>query len=388
MSTGFDINTASPEERAATIACAEPGCTFKQHSLISHLKSHGLTVEEYQAKHPGAEVLSPLGKKVWNEHVSETTAKPSAGAPVQVDSMKTFGIGFGKTGKEAKMLKGYAGYTADDGVPKIDEHYAFQEAVTRDVIMGCMAGGRIYASGPTGSGKTTLFEQIAARLGKPFYRFQFHGEMEPTEMYGNWTVGANGEMIYLYSGLALAMRQPSIICLDEFDSGNPPVTAIANALLEGNPLILPNKGGEKIIPHPDAIFVATGNTNGMGDETGLYASTSAQSFATMNRFQMFVTIGYMPAKDEIDLVKRIYGAKGMPDVQIQDMVKVANLVRDGFVGNKITAVMSTRQLLTWAKWLGMTGDPARSFQLAFSNQLGAVDKAVVLELYQRVYGSR
>jgi cobaltochelatase CobS len=339
-------------------------------------------------KHPNSEVLSPLGKKAWNEQIAViATNGPRAASPVQVDSMKAFGIGFGKSGKEAQMLKGYAGFTPDDGVPNVEEHYAFQEQVTRDVIMGCMAGGRVYASGPTGSGKTTLFSQIAARLGRPFFRQQFHGEMEPTEMYGQWTVIA-GEMVYLYSGIGNAMQLPSIICLDELDSGNPPVSAIANALLEGNPLVLPNKGGEKIHPHPDCIFVATGNTNGMGDETGLYASTTTQSFATMNRFQMYVTVNYMQASDEIALLKRIYGAKGMPDVQINDMVKVANLVRDGFVGNKITAVMSTRQLLHWAKWLGMTGDPARSFQLAFSNQLGAVDRAVVTELYQRVYGSR
>lgn len=155
---------------------------------------------------------------------------------------------------------------------------------------------------------------------------------------------------------------------------------------------LRNKGGEKIWPHKDCLLSATGNTNGMGDDTGLYASTTVQSFATMNRFKMFVEINYMmfveinymAAEDEQKVLANVF--PNLPGKIAEEMVKLANLVRDGFVGGNLTCVLSTRQLINWAEWVTMTGDVRRSFNLAFWNMLGETDRKVVDELYQRVWG--
>jgi cobaltochelatase CobS len=308
---------------------------------------------------------------------------------VSVESKEAFGIGFGKDGSKNKEIRAYKGFTRAHGVPDIDKYYVFQEEITRNMLMGMMAGGLIYMHGPTGSGKTTLPEQFAARTGRPYYRQQFHQEMEASELTGTWTVVEGGHMMFLYSGLAEALKLPSVIVFDEFDSGNPAVTAIAQALLEGKPLVIANKGGEHIDKHPDCMIVGTGNTNGMGDETGLYTSTTVQSFATMNRFQMHLPVDYMPAELEIGLLEKMFGeTKSLPTEIIKKMIKVANLIRDGFTTQKISGVMSTRQVVYWAKWLCMNGDVGRSFALSFANQLGAADRAVCDELFQRVFGER
>ncbi|KAA0573413.1 Hint domain-containing homing endonuclease [Azospirillum sp. Sh1] len=230
---------------------------------------------------------------------------------------------------------------------------------------------------------TTWFEQFAARTGRPFWREQMFREKEPVELTGLWVVNDRGAMEYMYSGLVKALQQPSIICFDEYDSGNAVVTAMCNALLEGKPLILGNKGGEKIWPHPECIMVATGNTNGMGDDTGLYASTSVQSFATMNRFRMFVKIDYMPEEKEREVIKRVFPK--LPEGRVKNIAKVAKLVRDGYIGGKVSCPLSTRQVLNWADWDMSTGESGRSFRLAFVNQLNETDAKVVGELYQRVY---
>ncbi|MDX5368503.1 MAG: AAA family ATPase [Alphaproteobacteria bacterium] len=367
-----------------TVECRE--CGFRAHSLYGHIgEAHDMTPDEYQAKHEGAKLLSELGKKVFEANMKKSGPHVSY-KPKGYDSMSVFGVGFGKDGDDAKPIPGYEGFTRDDGVPAADPYYVFPSDVSRDVLLGIATGAKIYAKGPTGSGKTSLFEQIAARLGRPFWRQQFHQEMEPVELLGTWTVGENNEMVYLYSGLAEALRVPSIICLDEFDSGNPGVTAIANALLEGKPLVLTNKGGEKIYPHDGCVIVATGNTNGMGDETGLYTSTAQQSYATMNRFNMTVVVDYMKAETELEILKRMFGERKLPEQFMRDIVKVANMIRDGFIGNKITVPISTRQVIAWANWLLMSGNARRSFNLAFANQLGQVDRGVVEEIYQRVFG--
>lgn len=380
MNNAFAFNEVSQE----TIECRE--CGHKAHSLIGHLDSeHGLSPDQYQTKHSGAPLLSVLGQAVFEQEMGVSPTGPTNIEQVDVDSIDAFNVGFGKNGDMRKSVIGYKGFDKKaDNIPDVDPHYVFQSDVTRNFLLGMIKGGKIYLLGPTGSGKTTLPEQYAARTGRPYFRQQFHQEMEPSELLGTWTVTEGGEMAYLYSGLALAIQKPSVVVLDEYDSGNPAVTAIINGLLDGYPLVLANKGGEMIKVHKDCLLVATGNTNGMGDDTGLYTSTTVQSFATMNRFKMFLPIDYMSADDEVGLLRSIFPK--MPENEARDMVKVANLVREGFKGGKISAVLSTRQLINWGEWFYMTADPERAFNLAFAHQLGVTDNGVVMQLFQRVFG--
>lgn len=385
--SAFDIAKADPALAANKVKCAV--CGHEDHSLFGHIKqAHAMYPEDYAKAYPGHQLLSEMGRQIYSTMAPSGAATTTALIVEQEhDSMAVFGVGFGPASDKPKGIRGYAGYRKEDGVPDIDPHYIFQKDITRDVLMGVMASGtKINLIGPTGSGKTTLPEQIAARLGRPFERVQFHGEMESAELTGTWTVGDGGQMIYLYSPLAQALQKPSFIVLDEFDSGNAVVSAIANAVLEGKPLVLSNKGGEKIWPHKDCVIFATGNTNGMGDESGLYASTSVQSFATMNRYAMTIPVDYMKKEDEEALLTRIYPK--VPAAEVRDMVKVANLIREAFVGGKLSVVLSTRQLVFWGRWLSMTGDQKRSFHLSFANMLGNVDKHVATELFQRVFATR
>jgi cobaltochelatase CobS len=373
-----------PELMKNQVKCAE--CGFEGHVLHTHvLNAHAMSPEDYAKKHPGSKMLSPLGEQI----LAKELRRPDAAIEYKVtdvDSMAVFKIGFGKGGGTPKPIRAYEGFNFEHGVPLKDDHYVFPKDLTRDMLMGIMAGGLIYITGPTGCGKTSIYEQIAARTGRPFFRQQFHGEMEPAELTGTWIVNEHQTFEYMYSGLAKAIQLPTLVVFDEFDSGTPVVTAIANGLLEGKPLVLNNKGGEKIYPHKDCILVATGNTNGMGDDTGLYTSTTVQSFATMNRYRMFLNMDYIAEEDEIAMLKSRFPK--IPENTIGEMVKVANMIRAGFKEGKITAVISTRQLVNWGMWLTMNGEPGRSFKLAFQNQLSKMDSDVVAQLYQRVFASR
>lgn len=369
-------------DRSQTVKCCV--CGHEGHSLLAHIRdAHNMSEAEYISKFPGEKLLSPLGELAYNQLATKRVGIEV----VERGSVELFGVGFQRSSgfKTSKPIKTFVGFTHDDGLPAVDPHYVFPAEISRDMLLGMAMGGRIYIKGPTGSGKTTWLEQYAARTGRPFCRIQFHGEMEPSELTGMWFVNEKGVMEYMYSGLVTALRQPSVIVFDEYDSGNPVVTAIANALLEGKPLVLSNKGGERIWANPDTLICATGNTNGMGDETGLYASTGVQSFATMNRFQMFIELGYMDAKDEAAVVSKHY--PGLPADIVADMCRVANLVREGFVANTITCVLSTRQLLNWAKWVSLKGEIGDSLKLAFGNQLGEVDRKTVMDIAQRVFGA-
>ena len=86
------------------------------------------------------------------------------------------------------MIEGYG----DDGHPRIpvQKDYVFRREPLRDVLafLGDAQGDGLFVTGPTGSGKTSLILQVAARLNWPVHAVTCHGRMELTDLLGQFTV--------------------------------------------------------------------------------------------------------------------------------------------------------------------------------------------------------
>jgi cobaltochelatase CobS len=367
------------QKNAPMVTCMV--CGENHHLLHRHLRDiHGMSPADYSATFPGAPLASSLGEILMRR--SRPFVLPKK---IDVDSISAFGIGIGVNSDQPIKLLGYSGYENHPSglpVPKVDPDYVFDNSM-RDLMMAIAAKAPVYILGPTGCGKTSLAEQYAARTGRPFACVSFNRGMEPADLIGSWMVDGNRRMIWSHSQFAIAIQHPSVVVFDEYDSGNPGVTAIANRILEGQPLVIPQTG-EHIYPHPELIFIGTGNTNGMGDETGLYASTTVQSFATMNRWAMTIKRDYM--SKEIEKKVLMNHAAGMPEDTIDRLITYANKVREAFKAGSISAVLSTRQLLNIVTWLRMSRNVTRAHQLGFTNSLGDSDLAACEEIFQRILG--
>lgn len=230
---------------------------------------------------------------------------------------------------------------------------------------------------------TTVFEQYAARTRRPFAPIQLHAQMEASELTGTWVINANGQMTFQHAMLPIMMRLPSIIVLDEFDNANPAVTPVLNAVLADKPLVIPQTG-ERIVRHPLCRIVGTGNTAGMGDQTGLYNSTAQQSFATMNRWQMFMEMTYIDPASEARMLKARFTE--VPVVLVDKITDFARQIREAFIGGQCSVVLSTRQLIHWLQWFDLTGELPDSYGYAFSNILHGSDRVFCDNLFQRVFG--
>jgi cobaltochelatase CobS len=134
-------------------------------------------------------------------------------------------------------------------------------------------------------------------------------------------------------------------------------------------------------PHENFRFVATGNTNGSGDDTGLYQGTQIQNAANYDRFGMVLEATYMqPELESAILVQRSRIQKKNAD----QLVDFANRVREAYKNKEIASTISPRCLidaadigLRRANWrLGVT--------LSFINKLSAVDRAVVDGVASRI----
>jgi cobaltochelatase CobS len=139
-----------------------------------------------------------------------------------------------------------------------------------------------------------------------------------------------------------------------------------------------------IRPDPNFRLFATANTVGLGDTSGLYHGTQAINQGQMDRWNIVVGLNYLPAKTEREIV----GAKvsGIAKDLIADMVKVADLTRQGFVNGDISTVMSPRTVITWAQNTGIFKDPGFAFRLSFLNKCDETERVLVAEYYQRVFG--
>ena len=79
--------------------------------------------------------------------------------------------------------------------------------------------------------------------------------------------------------------------------------------------------------------------------------------------------------------------EGMNEKLVADMVKVADLTRQGFINGDISTVMSPRTVITWAQNTAIFKDPGFAFRLSFLNKCDETERMLVAEYYQRVFGT-
>lgn len=243
-------------------------------------------------------------------------------------------------------------------IPKSDSAYVFTKDVVRDIRAFLMAPGSdaLYITGPTGSGKTSGVLQMAARLNWPVQQVTAHGRMELSDLIGHHTLvstapGQAPVMQFVYGPLPTAMKNGHILLINEIDLVDPAELSGLNDVLDGRPLVISQNGGEIVVPHPMFRVIATGNSAGGGDATGLYQGVQMQNLAAMDRYR-FMHVGYPSADVEKSIIKQ--AVPSIPEAVAERMVAIANRVRDLFMGSatdngELTVTMSTRTLVRWAK---------------------------------------
>lgn len=313
--------------------------------------------------------------------------------PLQPASLDAGLVFSGKA--SGRLIQGYAKPSAY--TPAVTPDYLFHES-SRDIVVWLMnPADPLYVFGPTGCGKTSCIKQLAARLNYPVFEVTGHGRLEFVDLAGHLAV-KDGNMVFEYGPLALAMRHGAILLLNEIDLTSPEVTAGLNSVLDGSPLCIAENGGELITPHPMFRFIATANTNGGGDDTGLYQGTQRQNAAWLDRFVM-CEIGYPTPDVEKALLARRFPA--LPEEITHKLVDFAGEVRKLFMGEggnhdlagTIEVTLSTRTLLRWAELtvrfqpLAHQGIQPVTYALdrALGFQASRETRAMLHELAQRIF---
>jgi cobaltochelatase CobS len=112
--------------------------------------------------------------------------------------------------------------------------------------------------------------------------------------------------------------------------------------------------------------------------------------AQVDRWNIVTRLDYLPAADEVAMVLGqvpAIAARGDANELVAAMVATAELTRNGFTAGDISTVMSPRTIVSWAENLGVFGDVARAFRLAFLNKCDDSEVSIVAEYYQRAFST-
>lgn len=374
------------------------------HSIAKHLKDNhpDVSLDVYKVSYPDAPLLSQraqdaLAKRrkknleeivIHNCHAADnvvtlpgaTEKRPmfevfdipedktlsARGTPIQVTT-------FGKHDPEKAMY-----------VPDVDKRYIFPIENLRYVIVGLELNSPLLIWGMHGTGKTTLIEQACARANRPWFRVQHTSSTEEADVVGQYVV-KNGATEFELGPLPYAMLNGLTYVADEYDYALPSVISLYQAVLEGKPLVIKEAPPEfrVIRPDPNFRFVATGNTNGAGDDTGLYQGTTMQNAAAYSRFQITLKMDYMPRDQEVSV---LMSQAQLAKQDAETMVEIATEVRRLFEEKQIDTTISPRELITAGKLaclFGKTPQLHKGLELAFMNRLNSTDQRAVSDYVKK-----
>lgn len=275
----------------------------------------------------------------------------------------------------------------DERVPDLDPSYVFDPETTIAILAGFAFNRRVMVQGYHGTGKSTHIEQIAARLNWPCIRINLDAHISRIDLVGrDAIVLKDGQQVTEFREglLPWALQTPTALVFDEYDAGRPDVMFVIQRILEAEGKLTLLDQNRVIRPNPYFRLFATANTVGLGDTSGLYHGTQQINQGQMDRWNIVVTLNYLPAETEAKVILSKVPDAG--DKTIENMIKVADLTRQGFINGDISTVMSPRTVISWAQNAAIFKNIGFAFRLSFLNKCDEAERMLVAEYYQRVFG--
>ena len=286
------------------------------------------------------------------------------------------------------IAKGFEEKT--EWVPEIDEGYIFDKDTTLSILAGFNHNRRVMVQGFHGTGKSTHIEQISARLNWPCVRINLDSHISRIDLLGKDAIKLkDGKQITEFQEgmLPWSIQNPVALVFDEYDAGRPDVMFVIQRILEVEGKLTLLDQNKVIKPHPSFRLFATTNTVGLGDVTGLYHGTQQINQGQMDRWHILSSLNYLDENQELKVVlSKVNEFNSNKNKEIlKNMIKLANLTRNGFENGDISILMSPRTVISWAQNYKIFKDIIDSFKLTFLNKCDDLEKPIIVEYFQRCF---
>lgn len=264
-------------------------------------------------------------------------------------------------------------------VPTEDAFYEFPEW-TLDFCKLLDNRMNVWLYGGTGSGKSSLLEQVCAIGNLPVLYQSFHEDIKPDSLFGGKEL-VDGNTVWQDGPITKAYREGLCLLLDEIDGTPPEVLFCLFAVLDRKPLVLADNACEVVMPHPNFRVVATGNTLGRGDDSGSYSGTNVLNRAFLNRFRVWYNVEY---PSEL-IYKKIIMKEGVTEPVAAVVARLAMEINSGANSGVLTETFSLRDAREVSKAAEiLDGDIHKALKLTILNRVSVVEQGAINEMYQRL----
>ena len=372
---------------AKKVTCAE--CGFKAHVLVPHLKQkHDMDAVAYLDKHGGidkAPLWSELGREKLREampNADHVQRIPRARKSVPLRTLLPKSLDLDIDGEYQVF--------ADPGprTPKREKRYMAPVEQLLDLltILEKTERNTVWIKGFSGTGKTQLVTYAAAVCNANLALYNGDAFQQRSALVGYHKV-IGGEMKFIYGAVAQAMINGDWLLINEADTLSPLALNILKPVLEDPPYLPIPENGETIKAHPDFRVIATANTTGRGDSTGLFvANTHMQSDADMRRWNACIVLDYMDPEHETKMLLGYF--EDLDEPQAREFVAVASKIREGFKLGKFDKTFSPAELVNWVEnYIHCGRTVHHAARLSFLNKLEPAVQVAIGEYINAIFGA-
>lgn len=370
-------------------------CGLFYHRLDTHLQTkHSMSVDDYHEKFPKAPVLSETAQEM-----SSKSSKKKIKVKTKKEEDKN-------EGNKNEYHIGVATLKHRNDLTLLDREYVDKNThdegwiidntvlqMLEDIAVGIEDEQPVFIGGPTGCGKSQAVKELAAIIDQPLCRVQLTRDFRASQFVGRTELridkDGNQYTEFVYGVLPKAIKNGWWLLLDEIDQAHPDVLMAIQAVLEGEPLVLSENFGEVVSPgeterSKNFRIIATANTFGKGDDSGLYVGAKIMNEATLDRFGVTIKADYPVYDTEVEILVKKAGIK---KPVAKKMVSIGQKVREAVLNDVCTCTFSTRRLIMWAKKYKRYNDVRRSINVSVLNKIQEQeDVRFISDLVQRYFG--
>lgn len=249
-------------------------------------------------------------------------------------------------------------YNFADAVPDTEDVYEYiptngewdklEAIVANRAEMGTLP--RVLVSGPSGNGKTTAAEWLAAKNEMAFYEVSLSNAVYEADLLGTTNV-VGDETVWedgpITRALLSSAVRPTVLLIDEANRALPEVANVLMPVLDHRcrVVLTGGRGGETIRGDPRNLIVI-----GTINEGREYHGTSDMDHAVKRRFKFKFPTDYLgrahPARERDLIVDRTPAHEGLAELMVEGANDIRDLADDA--DTKVHAGLPTAALLDWA----------------------------------------
>lgn len=239
----------------------------------------------------------------------------------------------------------------------------------------------VYITGLSGNGKTTMVEQVCAKLKRECYRVNIINTTDEDDLFGGLRL-VNGDTVWQDGAVITAMRRGGVLLLDEVDLGSDKLLCL-QPVLEGKGVYIKKKN-EWVVPAEGFCIVATANTKGKGSEDGRFVGTNVMNEAFLDRFDYTFEQDYAPKATERKILAKALKKYGIKDDDFVDhLVNWADMARVSYKNGGVQEVISTRRLVNVCKAFSVFKDKNKAVSMSLA-RFDPITQESFMTLYKKL----